>query len=132
MPKKDETATELPSTLRRSSSKAQRTWVKTHDNAVERYGEGERAHRAAFASLKHSFKKSGDRWVPKEKPGPSDPRSKGSTASKRRGEGATFGGVDYFGETKDSLYRRARRLGVPGRSKMSKADLAAALGRRGG
>ena len=40
---------ELPDTLRRSSAKAQRTWIKAHDAAVEQYGEGERAHRTAFA-----------------------------------------------------------------------------------
>jgi uncharacterized protein YecT (DUF1311 family) len=48
---------ELPDTLKRSPKKAQRTWLKTHDSAVETYGEGEAAHRAAFASLKHSFQK---------------------------------------------------------------------------
>ncbi|MDI5942299.1 ChaB family protein, partial [Micromonospora sp. DH15] len=45
----------LPSTLRRSPEKAQRTWEKTHDSAVETYGEGERAHRTAFAAVKHEF-----------------------------------------------------------------------------
>lgn len=54
---------ELPSTLRRSSKKAQETFAKTHDAAVEEYGEGERAHRTAWASLKKSFRKAGDRWV---------------------------------------------------------------------
>jgi hypothetical protein len=37
----------LPSTLKRSPKKAQRTFMRTHDNAVEQYGEGERAHRVA-------------------------------------------------------------------------------------
>ena len=46
---------ELPSTVERSPRKAQETWVKTHDNAVKQYGEGERAHRTAYASLKHSY-----------------------------------------------------------------------------
>ena len=36
MPGKDE----LPSTVQRSSDKAQRTWIKAHDSAVESYGEG--------------------------------------------------------------------------------------------
>ena len=69
MPAKDE----LPGTLQRSPKKAQETWSKTHDAAVETYGEGERAHRTAFASLKHSFEKVGDHWVAKDEPGPSDP-----------------------------------------------------------
>jgi hypothetical protein len=46
----------LPSTLKRSPAKAQRTWIKTHDSAVKEYGEGARAHRTAFAALKHAFK----------------------------------------------------------------------------
>ena len=63
---------DLPSTLQRSSKKAQRTWGKTHDAAVEQYGEGERAHRTAFDSLKHSFEKVGDHWEAKDEKGPSD------------------------------------------------------------
>jgi hypothetical protein len=33
----------MPSTIKRSPPKAQRTWAKTHDDAVREYGEGERA-----------------------------------------------------------------------------------------
>jgi ChaB len=123
---------ELPDTLKRSARKAQRTWVKTHDAAVEQYGEGERAHRTAYASLKHSFEKVGDRWEPKDEKGPSDPRSTKTTAQKRRGVGETFGGVDYYGNTKAELYERARALGVEGRSKMSKRELARAIARKQG
>src|SRR2546430_17711416 len=63
---------ELPDTLRRSPKKAQETWIRTHDSAVEQYGEGERAHRTAFSALKHSFEKVGDHWEPKARKGPSD------------------------------------------------------------
>ena len=42
---------ELPETLRRSPPKAQRTFAKAHDSAVKEYGEGERAHRVAFAAV---------------------------------------------------------------------------------
>ncbi|HXE44277.1 MAG TPA: ChaB family protein [Conexibacter sp.] len=56
---------ELPDTLKRSPAKAQRTFAKAHDSAVQEYGEGERAHRVAYAALKHNFEKVGDRWVPK-------------------------------------------------------------------
>jgi cation transport regulator ChaB len=118
---------ELPDTLRRSGSKAQRTFAKAHDAAAEQHGEGERAHRTAMAALKHTHEKRGDRWVPKGEPGPSDPRSKKTTAQKRRGEGETFGGVDVEQNTKEELYARARRLGVEGRSKMSKRELARAI-----
>lgn len=120
---------ELPGTIRRSGRKAQRTFAKTHDAAVEQYGDGERAHRTALAALKHTHEKRGDRWVPKDRPGPSDPRSRKTTAQKRRGEGETLGGVDVEQNTKRELYERARRLGVEGRSKMSKRELARAIAR---
>ena len=121
---------ELPDTLKRSGSKARRTFAKAHDAAVEQYGEGERAHRTAMAALKHTHEKRGDRWVPKSEPGPSDPRSKKTTAQKRRGEGETFGGVDAEHNTRQQLYERARRLGVEGRSRMSKRELARAIAGR--
>lgn len=127
MPGRDE----MPSTLERSPAKAQRTWRKTHDSAVERYGEGERAHRTAFAALKHSFEKDGDRWVPKNERGPSDPRAARGGRAAREGEGETFGGVDVEGNTKRQLYERAARLGVEGRSRMTKAELARAIARKG-
>ena len=41
---------ELPSTLKKSDAKAQRTFAKAHDSAAEEYGEGERAHRVAFSA----------------------------------------------------------------------------------
>jgi hypothetical protein len=121
---------EIPGTLRRSPSKAQRTWKKTHEAAVEQYGEGERAHRTAIAALKRTFEKVGDRWEPKKRRGPSDPRSTRSTAEKRAGKGETFGGVDLFGHTREELYARARDLGVRGASRMSKTDLARAIARK--
>jgi hypothetical protein len=121
---------ELPDTLKRSGRKAQRTFAKTHDAAVEQYGEGERAHRTAMASLKQTHEKRGGRWVPKRRPGPSDPRSMKTTAQKRRSEGETFGGVYVEQNTKHELYERARRLDVQGRSKMSKRELARAIARK--
>ncbi|MCA1588691.1 MAG: ChaB family protein [Chloroflexi bacterium] len=128
MPARDE----LPATLKRSPKKAQETWIKTHDNAVEQYGEGERAHRTAFASLKHTYEKVEDRWARKKEKGPSDPRSKMPTRRAARGEGETFGGVDLYGNTKPELYERARQLGVEGRSGMTKVELARAIGRKQG
>jgi cation transport regulator ChaB len=121
---------ELPATLRRSPQKAQDTWAETHDSAVETYGEGERAHRTAFAALKHSFEKVGDHWEPKKRKGPSDPRAAGGGGAAAAGEGETFGGVDVFGHTKRELLERARGLGIAGRSKMTKEDLARAIARK--
>src|SRR5688572_29808429 len=120
---------ELPGTLKRSPKKAQETWIETHDSAVESYGEGERAHRTAFSSLKHSFEKV-DHWEPKDEKGPSDPQAAKSGASARRGAGETFGGVDVIGNSKAELYQRAQKLGVEGRSKMDKKELARAIARK--
>jgi hypothetical protein len=117
---------EMPGTIRRSSAKAQRTWAKTHDSAVERYGEGRRAHQTAFDALKYSFEKKGDRWVRKDRKGPSDTRAALMPSRGDRG-GETFGGVDVLGNTKEELYERARRLGIRGRSGMSKEELARAI-----
>ncbi|MBH5129615.1 MULTISPECIES: ChaB family protein [Streptomyces] len=115
---------ELPSTLERSPQEARRTWIKAHDSAVEEYGEGERAHRVAYGALKHKLEKVGDHWERKEggRKGPSDPQS-----GRPRGRGGRSGeGVDEKA-SKEHLYGVARRLGVEGRSKMSKADLLEAI-----
>lgn len=119
---------ELPDTLKRSPAKAQRTFAKAHDAAVEQYGEGERAHRVAYSALKHSFEKRGDHWEPKDQKGPSDPRAKNPRA--RENEGKSYGGVDVEGNSKQDLYERAQDLDIEGRSKMSKHELAEAIARR--
>ncbi len=128
MPARDE----LPDTLKRSPKKAQETWIKTHDSAVDEYGEGERAHRTAFSALKHSFEKVGDHWEAKDHKGPSDPRAARGGKAAREGKGETFGGVDFYGHTKEELYDRARKLDVKGRSEMSKRELAEAIARKQG
>ena len=113
-----------PPSLERSPGKAQRTWIEAHDSAVEQYGEGERAHRVAFAALKHSFEKVGDHWETKEdgRKGPSDPR-----AAHPRGQGGRSSeGVDEKA-SKEHLYGIAKRLDVPGRSSMTKAELLDAI-----
>jgi cation transport regulator ChaB len=114
---------DLPSTLRRSSSKAQETWIKTHDSAVDEYGEGQRAHRVAFAALKHSFEKVGDHWEQKGRRGPSDQQA---VRSVRDRPTATAGGVNA-NATKDHLMDVARRLDVKGRSSMTKDQLVKAI-----
>ena len=121
---------ELPDTLKRSPKKAQNTWIETHDSAVESYGEGERAHRTTFSSLKHSFEKVGDHWEPKDEKGPSDPQAAKGGRAARSGRTETFGGVDVIGNSKQELYERARKLDVPGRSKMDKQELARAIARK--
>jgi cation transport regulator ChaB len=115
---------ELPSTLARSGSGARRTWVKAHDSAVEQYGEGERAHRVAYGALKHMYEKVGDHWERKEagRKGPSDPQSATPRdRSRRSGEGTDERA------SKQHLYDLAGRLGIEGRSRMSKAELLGAI-----
>jgi cation transport regulator ChaB len=114
---------ELPDTLRRSPKKAQETWIKTHDAAVEEYGEGERAHRTAFAALKHSFEKVGDHWEPKAKRGPSDAQA---ARSRNERPTRTAGGVDA-NASKAHLMDVAKRLDIRGRSSMTKAELVDAI-----
>jgi hypothetical protein len=116
---------ELPSTLRRSSSKAQRTFAKTHDAAVEEYGEGRRAHQTAYGSLKHSFEKVGDHWEPKGRKGPSDEQSAKGGAGKRR-QYPSAEGVDA-NASKSHLQDVARRLDIRGRSSMNKDELVDAI-----
>jgi cation transport regulator ChaB len=123
---------DLPSTLERSSRRAQLTWLKARDSAYETYDDAEAAHRVAYAALKHSFEKVGDRWVAKKRKGPSDPRAAAPTDEARAGRGETFGGVDVLGNSKAELLRRARDLDVPGRTRMSKEELARAIARKQG
>lgn len=55
----------LPGTIRRSCHEAQATFTKAHQQAVQAYGEGDQADRAAYTVLKQKFEKRGDHWVAK-------------------------------------------------------------------
>ncbi len=114
---------ELPSTLKKSPAKAQRTFAKVHDAAAEQYGEGERAHRAAYDALKHSFEKVGDHWEPKAKKGPSDSRARSGGPNPK---GTSAEGVDA-NASKAHLMDVARRLDISGRSTMTKTQLVNAI-----
>ena len=58
---------DLPSTLKRSPAKAQRTYAETLESAEQTYdGDEARARRTAWAAVKHSFEKRGDHWEPKD------------------------------------------------------------------
>ena len=102
---------------------------KTLENAEEEYGDQERAHRTAYASLKHSFEKVGDHWEPKDHKGPSDERARTDNrdgvqprAQRRR--------CGCRRALEAGLYDRAKRLGVKGRSAMSKQELGEAIARQ--
>ena len=113
---------ELPSTLQRSGKKAQETFAEAHDSAAETYGDEERAHRVAYSALKHTHEKVGDHWEPKDEYGPSDQQARGGKDTSRE----TKGGVDA-NASKEHLYELAKKLDVPGRSKMDKSELVEAL-----
>ncbi|HEY7270242.1 MAG TPA: ChaB family protein [Dehalococcoidia bacterium] len=117
---------DIPGTIARSDKHAQAIYTRTHDNAVREYGEGERAHRTALASLKHSYKKEGDRWVAKAKRGPSDPNA---VFGERKQRYPSAGGheVPLAEWPKAALMERARQLDVRGRSTMNKPDLVKAV-----
>ena len=124
----DAKQSEIPSTLRRSPAKAQRTYAKTYDSAAETYGEGERAARTALSAVKHSFEKVGDHWEPKDDKGPSDAQAARSTSEGSARPRPTAGGVDA-NASKAHLYELAKRLDVPGRSRMTKPQLVEAVDR---
>jgi cation transport regulator ChaB len=124
MPYKKE---DLPSTLQRSPEKVQRAYAETVESAEETYdGDEERAHRAAWAAVKHIAEKKGDHWELKDEYGPSDPRSEQTGQAAIEGRGKAYGGIDA-GKTKEELLEDAREAGIEGRSDMTKDELAEAL-----
>jgi cation transport regulator ChaB len=118
----DAKAEEIPSTLQRSDEKAQRTFAKAHNSAVESYGDEQRANQVAWAAVKHTHEKIGDHWEPKESAGPSDPQAEGGADTDRE----TKGGVDA-NASKEHLMDVAKRLDVSGRSSMTKEQLVDAI-----
>lgn len=119
MPGKDA----MPSTVERSDAKARRTWVDSYDSAIETYGDdGGRARRVAFAALKHTHEKVGDHWEPKSAKGPSDEQAEKSTPA----SGTTAEGVNANAPMKH-LRGIASRLGIAGRSTMTKDELVDAI-----
>lgn len=115
---------EIPSTLQRSPKKAQRTFAKAHDSAADEYRDEKRANQVAWAAVKHSFEKVGDRWQAKAggKKGPSDARAAGGRNTSKQ----TAGGVDA-NATKNHLLKLAKKLDISGRSSMKKKQLVEAI-----
>ncbi|MCW3815076.1 ChaB family protein [Micromonospora sp. DR5-3] len=117
---------EVPSTVARSDDKAVRTYKKTLESAEETYGDGERAHRTAFASLKHTHEKVGDHWEPKEHKGPSDPQAALGTPVSAERRRPTAQGVDV-NASKGHLDEVARKVGIEDPENLNKDDLVRAI-----
>ncbi|MFG3299378.1 ChaB family protein [Micromonospora chersina] len=130
MPDKHEQAEQMrddvPSTVARSDDKAVRTYKKTLEAAEESYGDGERAHRTAYASLKHTHEKVGDHWEPKEHRGPSDPQAALGTPASRDRSRPTAQGVDANAST-GHLEDVARRVGVDDPQNLDRDELVRAI-----
>lgn len=128
MPKTTESGrpkkSELPSTLKKSDRRAQRTFAKAYDSAMDEYNDEKRAHQVAYDALKHTYENVGDKWELKKTSGPSDSQSAGGKDTNRK----TAGGVDA-NASKDHLYEEAKKLNISGRSTMSKKELIDALER---
>ncbi|MET7806124.1 ChaB family protein [Micromonospora chersina] len=130
MPDKHEQAEQMrddvPSTVARSDDKAVRMYKKTLESAEESYGDGERAHRTAYASLKHTHEKVGDHWEPKEHRGPSDPQAALGTPASRDRSRPTAQGVDANAST-GHLEDVARRVGVEDPQNLNRDELVRAI-----
>ncbi len=101
----------------------------TLEVAEETHGDGEAAHRIAFASLKHSFEKVGDHWEPKDERGPSDDQDAKTGPEAITSTTPTAGGVDARA-SKTHLLEIAKRLNVKGRTAMNKEELVEAIDRQ--
>ncbi|MFS8479201.1 MAG: ChaB family protein [Micromonosporaceae bacterium] len=122
----EEMRKDVPSTIARSDDKAVRTFKKTLESAEESYGSGERARRAAFASLKHTHEKVGDHWEPKGRKGPSDPEAELGAPEAISQPRPTAQGVDV-NASKSHLDEVGRKVGIQRPEDMNKGDLVTAI-----
>ncbi|CCH74335.1 conserved hypothetical protein [Nostocoides australiense Ben110] len=113
---------ELPSPVQRSSTRAQETFAKTYDSAMEQYDDEGRANATAYASLKRTHERIGDKWVAKKESGPSDERAEEGGLNDKE----SAGGVDA-NATKTHLLDVAKRLQIRGRTRMTKDELVEAI-----
>src|SRR3712207_8394108 len=91
----DAKQSEIPSTLQRSDEKAQRTFAKTHDSAMDSYDDEQRANQVAWAAVKHTHEKVGDHWEPKDHKGPSDTQAEGGRDRKSTRLNSSHANISY-------------------------------------
>ena len=53
---------ELPLALQQSSRAARATWLRAHEVAIRRFGDGRRAYEFAHETLRRRFDRVGDHW----------------------------------------------------------------------
>jgi hypothetical protein len=114
---------DVPSTIARSDDKAVRTYKETLESAEETYPDSpERAHRAAYAALKHTHEKVGDHWEPKQEYGPSDEQAANPEARNQRSTKPTAEGINARA-SKAHLVEVAEKLGIGSPGEHTKDEL---------
>ncbi len=116
---------DVPATLQRSDRKAQDTYAETRASAEAEYHDAGRAARTAWAAVKRTYEKVGDRWKRKPSSGPSDDHA-ARGGDPARNPAPTAGGIDAHA-TKAHLLELAKTAGISGRSSMTKVELVEAL-----
>jgi hypothetical protein len=104
------------------SSKRERQYEHIKDSAKKRGTSAKRAKEIAARTVNKERARSGEARE-------SSRASRRDMSSSRRG-GLRSGTSRPKGRTKEQLYNEARRMGIEGRSKMSKAQLQRAVDRR--
>ena len=104
-------------------SKRARQYEHVKDSLLERGESEDTAEEIAARTVNKERARAGEARAPSR-------LSKSDISSGRRG-GVRSHRKSPRGRTKDQLYEEARRRSIPGRSKMTKAELERALGRRG-
>jgi hypothetical protein len=104
------------------SNKRERQYEHIKESAKERGASTKRAKEIAARTVNKERARSGEA---KE----SSRTSRRDISSGRRG-GLRSGTARPRGRTKEQLYNEAKRMNIPGRSKMNKAQLQRAVGRR--
>ncbi len=104
------------------SSKRERQYEHIKDSAKERGASTKRAKEIAARTVNKERARSGEAKS-------SSRLSRSDMSSSRRG-GQRSGTSRAKGRTKEQLYNEAKRMKIPGRSKMNKAQLQRAVDRR--
>jgi hypothetical protein len=113
--------------FQKSGRRAQESYAKALDSAIQTYGAGDRARRSAIASVSRTFQRLGDRWVPRSPQSARTAQATRRSASSANSSRPTQSGNIDMKSTKDNLMNAARRMQIPGRSRMNKPELVAAL-----